>query len=381
MKPRRQFLQAAGAALALGTQASIAVGSSPSISTDVGRSSSLLPPRSEAWTIGSPPSIANLQRIQRATPRPSANSVVVKVMASSINARDRGIVAGFFPVGQNKSEIPLSEGSGEVVAVGENVTRIKPGDRVSSAHFPDWIDGHWNPAVYERDIGNTLDGWLTRYALLPESGIVKLPDNIDYDSAATLSSSGVTAWHALMVVAQLKPGQWVLSLGTGGVSSMGVLLAKAAGARVIVTSSSDDKLAQMRELGVDLTVNYRRTTDWGNKIAELTSGGVDVVLENVGRATLDQSMLACAPEATIVMIGTGPLPAELPRMPGFYEKNILLKAISNGSRRMFEDLLNAMSARDLKPIISQRYSFDDAIAAFRALERGEHLGKILISHS
>lgn len=164
-------------------------------------------------------------------------------------------------------------------------------------------------------------------------------------------------------------------------SSLRALLAKAAGARVAVTSSSDDKLAQMRELGVDLTVNYRRNPEWGREISTLTGGGVDVVLENVGRPMLDQSMIASAPEATIVMIGTGPLPKALPRMPGFYEKKFLLKAISNGSRRMFEDLLSAMSATDLRPIISERYPFEEAIAAFRALERGEYLGKILITHS
>lgn len=156
---------------------------------------------------------------------------------------------------------------------------------------------------------------------------------------------------------------------------------RAAGATAALTLSSDDKLAQMRELGVDLTVNYRRNPEWGQEVATLTAGGVDVVLENVGRPTLDQSMVASAPEATIVMIGTGPLPKALPRMPGFYEKNILLKAISNGSRRMFEDLLSAMSATVLQPIISERYVFDEAITAFRALERGEHMGKILITHS
>lgn len=156
---------------------------------------------------------------------------------------------------------------------------------------------------------------------------------------------------------------------------------RAAGATAALTLSSDDKLAQMRELGVDLTVNYRRNPEWGQEVATLTAGGVDVVLENVGRPTLDQSMVASAPEATIVMIGTGPLPKALPRMPSFYEKNILLKAISNGSRRMFEDLLSAMSATVLQPIISERYVFDEAITAFRALERGEHMGKILITHS
>jgi NADPH:quinone reductase-like Zn-dependent oxidoreductase len=233
--------------------------------------------------------------------------------------------------------------------------------------------------VYENDIGNTLDGWLGEKVILPESGIVVLPKEISYESAATLASSGVTAWHALFEIARLRPGQTVLTLGTGGVSTIGLQLAKAAGARVVVTSSRDDKLTRMRELGADAGVNYRTTPAWGDRVRELT-GGVDVVLENVGRPTLDESMNACAPSATIVMIGTGPLPKELPKMPGFYQKNLWLKAISNGSRQMFEDLLAGMVTMKIQPVIERRFAFEEAIAAFREMEAGDHVGKVLIRH-
>lgn len=365
---RREFLVtgAASSSLALGNPVAAKAAASTS--------------RSRAWNIGSPPSIANLQLVNRDTPTPKRGEVLVRVVASSINARDRGIVGGFFPVGANKAAIPLSEGAGEVVAVGEGVTNVKVGDRVTSCHFPDWVDGRWNPAVYERDIGNTLNGWLAERAILPASGLVVLPDAISYSTAATLASSGVTAWHALIEIARLRPGQTVLTLGTGGVSTIGLQLAKAAGARVVVTSSRDDKLARMRELGADFGVNYRKDTAWGSRIAELTSGGVDVVLENVGRPTLDESMNACAPGATIVMIGTGPLPKELPKMPGFYQKNLLLKAISNGSRRMFADLLAALAAAKIEPVIDKTFGFGEAIAAFREMETSDHIGKILIRH-
>lgn len=335
--------------------------------------------RSRVWRIGAPPSIANLQLVTRDTPMPAANEVLVRVAASSINARDRGIVAGFFPVGTNKASIPLSEGAGEVIAVGANVSRIKLGDRVTSCHFPRWVTGRWSPDVYENDIGNTLDGWLGEKVILPESGMVVLPKEISYESAATLASSGVTAWHALFEIARLRPGQTVLTLGTGGVSTIGLQLAKAAGARVVVTSSRDDKLARMRELGADLGVNYRSTAAWGERVRELT-GGVDIVLENVGRPTLDESMNACAPSATIVMIGTGPLPKELPKMPGFYQKNLLLKAISNGSRQMFEDLLAGMVTARINPVIDRTFTFEQAIEAFREMEAGDHIGKVLIRH-
>jgi NADPH:quinone reductase-like Zn-dependent oxidoreductase len=184
----------------------------------------------------------------------------------------------------------------------------------------------------------------------------------------------------LFEVARLRPGQTVLTLGTGGVSTIGLQLAKAAGARVVVTSSRDDKLERMRGLGADLGVNYRSTAQWGNRVAELTGGGVDVVLENVGRPTLDESMNACAPGATIVMIGTGPLPKELPKMPGFYQKNLTLKAISNGSRRMFADLLAALAAGRIQPVIDKTFAFSEAIAAFREMEASDHVGKVLIRH-
>jgi NADPH:quinone reductase-like Zn-dependent oxidoreductase len=336
--------------------------------------------QSRVWRIGSPPSIANLTLATRDTPEPGPGEALVRVVASSINARDRGIVAGIFFIGDRKASIPLSEGAGEVVALGAGVANVKVGDRVACCHFPDWVDGRWNPAVYERDIGNTLDGWLAEYALLPAQGLVVLPAAVSYESAATLASSGVTAWHALYEVARLRPGQTVLTLGTGGVSTIGLQLAKATGARVVVTSSRDDKLARLRELGADVTVNYRTEPEWGKTVAAQT-GGVDVVLENVGRPTLDQSMEACAPGATIVMIGTGPLPQQLPKMPGFYTKNLTMKAISNGSVRMFADLLNAMAAADIQPVIEKTFAFEDAIAAFREMEASDHVGKVLIRHT
>ena len=373
---RREFLAsgAAGSALALDAAESSAGEKRGTAATSKSRD------RSRAWQIGSPPSIGNLQLVTRDTPQPGRGQVLVRVAATSINARDRGIVGGFFPVGTHKASIPLSEGAGEVIAVGEGVTEAKPGDRVTSCHFPDWIDGRWNPGVYERDIGNTFDGWLAEKVVLPASGIVVLPDAVSFESAATLASSGVTAWHALFEVARLRPGQTVLTLGTGGVSTIGLQLAKAAGARVVVTSSRDDKLERMRGLGADLGVNYRSTLQWGNRVAELTGGGVDVVLENVGRPTLDESMNACAPGATIVMIGTGPLPKELPKMPGFYQKNLTLKAISNGSRRMFADLLAALAAGRIQPVIDKTFAFSEAIAAFREMEASDHVGKVLIRH-
>jgi NADPH:quinone reductase-like Zn-dependent oxidoreductase len=332
-----------------------------------------------AWVIGNPAGIGNLKLVDRPLRSPGHGEVLIEVHASSINARDKGIVARFFPVGVNKADVPLAEGAGQVLAVGPGVARIKPGDRVTCCHFPTWVDGRWDPAVYESDVGNTMDGWLADRIVLPESGLVKLPDAISYEAAATLASSGVTAWHALTIVARVKPGDTVLTLGTGGVSTIGLQLAKMAGARVVVTSSSDEKLARVKQLGADFGVNYKATPEWGAEVAKLT-GGVDIVLENVGRPTLDQSMNACGNGATIVMIGTGPLPPQLPKMPNFYQKNLMMKAISAGSRRMFEDLVAGLAANRWQPVIEKTFEFSDAIAAFREMERSDHVGKVLIRH-
>lgn len=370
MVRRREFIGGtlvAGAALA-----------APAGAADVGRRAATAG-TTRAWVIGDPPGIDRLTLTERPLRAPGPGEVLIEVHASSLNARDRGIVARSFPVGTRKADVPLSEGAGRVLEVGAGVTRIRPGDRVASCHFPTWVDGRWDPAVYEADIGNTLDGWLAERIVLPESGLVRLPDAVSYDTAATLASSGVTAWHALHVVADLRPGDTVLTLGTGGVSTIGLQLARLSGARVVVTSSSDAKIERAVALGAEFGVNYRTTPEWGAAIRERT-GGVDVVLENVGRATLDQSMEACGNEARIVMIGTGPLPPQLPRMPGFYVKNLQLKAISNGSRRMFEDLLAAIAANGLQPVIERTFTFEQAIEAFRELERGDHSGKVLIRH-
>lgn len=388
MVRRRDFLRhslltgaAASTALAATTAPVLAAAATPAPAAETSkpRGARAAATTTRAWVIGNPAGIGNLKLIDRPLRSPGPGEVQIEVHASSINARDKGIVARFFPVGTHKADVPLAEGSGRVVAVGAGVTRIAPGDRVTSVHFPTWVDGRWDPSVYEADVGNTLDGWLADRIVLPESGLVKLPDAITYEGAATLASSGVTAWHALSVVANVKPGQIVLSLGTGGVSTVGVQLAKMAGARVVVTSSSDEKLERMKALGADWTVNYRTTPEWGDAVMKLT-GGVDVVLENVGRATLDQSMNACGNGATLVMIGTGPLPAKLPTLPGLYTKNLMMKGISAGSRRMFEDLLAALAANRWQPVIEKTFEFADAIAAFREMERSDHVGKVLIRH-
>jgi len=336
--------------------------------------------RTVVWEIGPKGGFETLRQSVRPIPQPQSGEVRVDVHMSAIAARDQAIVRGWFLEDKPPSLIPLSEGVGTITAVGPGEERLQVGQRVVCCHFADWVNGPWTPANYVTDVGNTVDGWLGQQVVLPASGVAIVPDEVSDSTAATLSGSAVTAWNALHVVAGVKPGDTVLSLGTGGVSSWGVLLAKAAGARVAVTSSSDAKLARMRELGAEVTVNYRTTPKWGEAVYAATDGGASIVLENVGRKTLDQSMRASGNNAMLVMIGTAPLPEQLPKMPGFYIKNLALKAISNGSRKMLEDLLQTVAAERLEGIVGSRFGFDEVVRAFEAAAASRHVGKVLIDH-
>ena len=358
---RRVFLATAAAAAATST---VPAGASES---------------ARVWEVGEKGPFDTMRMTTREVSAPGPGQVLVDVAMSAIAARDQGIVQGWFLTDKPPTLIPLSEGVGTIIATGEGVSRVKSGDRVVCCHFASWVDGPWTQANYVADVGNTIDGWLGEKVLLPASGLAVLPDSVSDLTAATLTGSGVTAWHALHEVAGVKSGDTVLTLGTGGVSSWGVLLAKAAGARVVVTSSSDEKLALMRELGADVTVNYRSTPDWGNAVMEQT-GGVDIVLENVGRATLDESMRACANNAMLVMIGTGRLPEQLPKMPGFYIKNLAMKAISNASRRMLEDMIRAVASNDIQAVVGKVFPFDQVVDAFKFAARSGHIGKVVIDH-
>ncbi len=339
-----------------------------------------------AWEIGDQTGIESLRLVERPMPTLKPGEVLVRVEATSINARDHGLISNRFPFPPGRrpdTRIPLSEGGGTVAEVGEGVTKVKPGDRVTACHFSAWVDGKWDPEQsYIGDVGNNIDGWLTEMAVLPDYSLVILPDNVSAVTAACFVSSGVTAWHALYEVAQVKPSDIVLSLGTGGVSSFGVQLAKASGATVVVTSSSDDKLEDMKKHGADIGINYRKVPNWGEAVMEATNGhGADIVLENVGRETLDQSLMGTAVNGYVVMIGTAGLPEQLPRMPGFYMKNITMKAISNASVRMLQDMADAYGANGLEAIVSGRIPFEDAPEAFRFQRRHDGIGKVIIDHT
>lgn len=339
-----------------------------------------------AYEIGEQKGPETLRLVSRPVPTPGPGQALIKVTATSINARDHGLISNRFPIPPGRrpdTRIPISEGAGVVAAIGDGVTQVQVGDRVTATHFSSWVKGPWDPdQSYIGDVGNNIDGWLAEMALLPAHALVKLPEGVSEETAATFVSSGVTAWHALYEVARVKPGDIVLSLGTGGVSSFGVQLAKMSGAKVVVTSSSDKKLEAMKKHGADIGINYRTTPDWGQAVMEATGGhGADIVLENVGRRTLDQSLMGAAVNAYVVMIGTDRLPEQLPKMPGFYMKNITMKAISNASVEMLNDMVQAYGVSGLTPPIAKRFKFEDAADAFRYQREHDDIGKVVIEHT
>lgn len=333
-----------------------------------------------AYQIGDQKGLDSLTLTRRPEPIPGPGQVVVKVRAAALNHRDLSILYGRYLGAKPPERIPLADGAGDVVAVGDGVTRVKVGDRVTAVPFTSWADGDFDPSVFAADLGSGHDGWLTEKALLPEAALVKLPDRLGYEDAAALSAVGVTAWSILHGFAAVKPGEVVLTLGTGGLSIMTLQLAKLAGARVAITSSSDEKLAKARELGADITVNYRTHPNWGEKILEATGGrGADVVVETVGASTLDQTFKACAPNARIGFVGSlGGGATTPPNFGPVIAKNLVIKGLTSGTRRTLEQLHRAVEVSGLRPLIDKVFSFEDARAAYAYLEKGQHMGKIVI---
>ncbi len=315
----------------------------------------------KAYEIGPQTGLASLRPTTRPDPVPGAGEVVLKVLKVCLNHRDMGVLEGSYGAKKPEDRIPVSEGVGEVIALGEGVKGFAIGDRVVAPHFVTWTDGAFSPAAFGHDIGITHDGWLAEQVKMPASALVKLPANVSNDQAAPLASSALTAWHAVVEVGQVKAGDLVLALGTGGVSIFALQIAKMHGARVAITSSSDDKLALARKLGADITINYNSTPDWAAEV-QRQGGGADIVLETGGQSTLAASINAAAPNGRLVIIG----------------KNLVLKGIAEGSRAMLARLVSAVAANSLQPVIDRTFSFDEAASAYAYLKSGSHVGKVLI---
>ncbi|TRW14442.1 zinc-dependent alcohol dehydrogenase family protein [Glacieibacterium frigidum] len=333
-----------------------------------------------AYQIGPQTGLASLTATTRPDPVAGPGEVVLKVRLVGLNHRDLLVLEGTYGARRPEDRIPMSEGIGEVVAVGEGVTTVKPGDRAIFAHFVTWLDGDFSPSAFATDLGITHDGWLAEQIKVPGVALMPVPDAVS-DEQAILASAALTAWHALVEVGAMKPGDLVLALGTGGVSIYALKIAKAAGARVAITSSSDAKLDLARSLGADICINYRTTPDWAAELLAQTGGkGADIIVETGGQATLSQSITASAANARIVLIGGlgGAATSGLPNFGTIIGKNLTIKGIAEGSRAMLVRLLRAVETSGIAPVVDKVFGFDEAPAAYAYLKGGAHVGKVLI---
>jgi NADPH:quinone reductase-like Zn-dependent oxidoreductase len=320
-----------------------------------------------------------LHQVNMPRPEPGPGQMLVRLHAASLNFRDQAIASGRYGGGPvTRDTVPLSDGAGEVVELGAGVTRFSVGNRVAGTFFQGWVDGP-QPAHLPA-LGSPCDGMLREYAVIDPRDAVAVPSHMNFEEAATLPCAGVTAWRALMTVGDLKPGQTVLVLGTGGVSLMALQLARAAGARVIVTSSSDDKIARAVQLGADLGVNYTRSPAWEQDVLAATDGrGVDCVVEVGGPGTLARSMDAIAHGGRIALIGVlaamaGPAANPLALM----RKGASLHGVFVGSRTMFEAMNAAMTVNRIHPVIDRVFAFDEAVQAYEYQQSTGPFGKVVI---
>lgn len=333
-----------------------------------------------AWQINQEFGIDNLTLADRPDPEPGHSQVSVRVKATSLNYRDLMTVKDGAMRGLELPLIPLSDGAGEVVGVGEGVTRVRTGDRVAGIFFQNWLAGGPSAAHAASALGGAQDGMLAEQVVLSEDGVVRIPEYMSYADAATLPCAAVTAWQSMVSLGNMKTGDTILILGTGGVSIFALQFAVAAGAQTIVTSSSDEKLERAKALGATHVINYKTTPEWGQEVLELTGGvGVDQVVEVGGAGTLAQSMQATRVGGLIGLIGvlTG-LEAEVNPLPVLM-KSLRLQGVYVGSRQMFEDMNAALSANHIKPVIDRVYPFEDAREALRLMEGASHFGKIVIT--
>ena len=322
----------------------------------------------------------HLKLEQEPLPELGPRDVHVRFHAASLNYRDLMVVLGQYSPKMALPRIPGSDAAGEVLAIGANVTLFRPGDRVASLFFQAWHEGEITQAVGKSALGGFIDGVFATERVLPEGGLIRIPDSLSFEQAATLPCAGVTAWNALVEKGKLHAGQTVLILGTGGVSLFGLQLAKVHGATVILTSSSDEKLARGKALGADMTINYKSTPDWDAEVLKLTGKcGVDHVVEVGGSGTLPRSFNAVRVGGHVHLIGVLSEPGKGVDVLPVLRKSIHFNGIYVGSRMMFERLNAAIAANEIAPFIDRTFPLDQARAALQHMQNGSHFGKIVLS--
>ena len=329
-----------------------------------------------SWHASPGAGIAGLTIREHAIPEPAATEALIRVRATSLNYRELGVLRDSYPLPLKPDLVPVSDGAGEVVAVGSAVTRVQVGDRVTASIFPRWMDGPFTLDVAPQ-LGGSLDGMLTEYTALDQDALLPIPEHLSYEQAATLPCAAVTAWHALTGGRGVLPGDTVLTLGSGGVSLFALQFARLLGARVIATTSTEVKAARLRALGAQHVINHRTNRDWPQQVRELTGGaGADLIVEVAG--TLQQSLDAVARNGEIAFVGllgtAEPVDARALWMSG-----AVVRPLAVGSRAHFAAMTRAVSAHRLEPVIERAFGFGEAVEAFRHFDVDRPLGKVVIT--
>jgi NADPH:quinone reductase-like Zn-dependent oxidoreductase len=324
--------------------------------------------------------LAGLQVKEHPIPKPGPQEVLIRIKANSLSFRDISILQGTYLLPVMPDVIAVSDGAGEVVETGSEVTRTKPGDRVAVNMFPFWIDGPfaWE---YAAQIGGSLNGLLTEYAVVHQNAVVGIPDHLSFEQAATLPCAALTAWNALTGGKPLQAGQTVLTLGSGSVSLFAIQFARLFGARVIATTSSDEKARRLKALGAHEVINYRQTPHWHTIVRELTNGhGVHQVVEVAG-TSLEQSILSSAAGGQVNFIGRMGGDLKPVQLGLLFMSGAHIRPIAVGNRTQFIAMNKAIAVNQLQPVIDRVFHFNNAIDAFAYLQAGNYFGKIVISHN
>jgi NADPH:quinone reductase-like Zn-dependent oxidoreductase len=315
---------------------------------------------------------------EREMPEPQSNQVRIKMHAWSLNYRDLMTVTGRYNPRLRMPQIPLSDGAGQIDAVGPNVNSVKVGDRVANTFFERWTSGEPTDEKAKTALGAGSDGVLAEYVVVHEDGVIRIPDHLSYVEAATLPCAALTAWNALVVQGCVKAGDMVLTLGTGGVSIFALQFAVMNGAQVIITSSSDDKLARAKQLGASHAINYRTNPDWGKQARQITGGrGADLAIEVGGPGTFNQSISALKRGGTLSLIGV--LAQGEANILPVLMNSIRVQGIFVGSREMFSAMNAAIAFHQMHPVVDRVFTFDQVREALKFMEAGAHFGKICIS--
>ncbi len=332
-----------------------------------------------AYSIEGSFGLENLKLVELEKPKPGPGEILIKMKAVSLNYRDLLVVQGHYDPRQKLPLIPCSDGAGIVEEIGPGVERFKVGDRVTSLFFQKWWSGEPTREKLRSTLGSPHNGTLTQWMVLDQEGAIKIPEHLDFIEASTLPCAALTAWSALVELAKIRPGEFVLLQGTGGVSIFALQFAKALGAKVIITSSSDQKLERAKQLGADYTINYKAEPNWGKKALEITGNrGVDLIVEVGGAKTLEQSLKAIKFGGKIALIGVlSGVSSELNILP-IVMKQVDVQGVMVGPRESYQAMNRALSARKLKPVVDKVFPFERAKEAFEYMLSAKHFGKICI---